>query len=432
MRLIQIADKVISLLFIICYAYQLVYIPIALHRHKTAPLPITEHRFAILIAARNEESVIAQLIDSIKAQHYPSRLIDIYVVADNCTDNTAKVAAENGATVFCRFNKTYIGKGYALKFLLDNIDKNFKLSTYDAFMIFDADNLLDENYVSEMNKMVSQGHRIITSYRNTKNYGDNWISAGHGLWFARESQYLNRPRFNLDSSCAVSGTGYLFCYDVLKKYGGWHFFLLTEDIEFTMHSIVNGEKVAYCESACFYDEQPTRFMVSFRQRMRWSRGTLQVFHRYGRQVIAGMFKGSFACFDMLSNNMAAYLLAIAGTALNIITIAYNLIYSKDMSTVLMPLLKAFYFGYATMWSMALITTISEWSKLTTSTFKKIFYMFTFPLYMMTNLPIAICALFMKVKWTPIEHNKSISIAELHKQTSLINISAVNTDSSNSD
>ncbi len=113
---------------------------------------------------------------------------------------------------------------------------------YDAYLVFDADNLVAPDYIQEINKTFSTGYDIVTSYRNTKNYGDNWISAGYGLWFLREAQYLNRPRASIGASCGVSGTGFLFSARILQKCGGWHFFSLTEDIEFTAHNIVNGEK----------------------------------------------------------------------------------------------------------------------------------------------------------------------------------------------
>ena len=104
-----------------------------------------------------------------------------------------------------------MGKGYALNWLLERIP----VKKYDGFLVFDADNLLRPDYLTEMNKTFSAGYSIVTSYRNTKNYGDNWISAGYGLWFLREARYLNGARMALGSSCAVSGTGFLFSRRVL-------------------------------------------------------------------------------------------------------------------------------------------------------------------------------------------------------------------------
>lgn len=263
METIKVINYVIMVIFFACYAYQFLYIPIAwLKKQKPLPKGLL-HRYAVLIAARNEETVIGSLIESIKRQNYPADRIDIYVIADNCTDCTAKAAKSHGATVFERFDKVRIGKGYALNYLLGKIKK-----IYDAYLVFDADNVVDKNFVREINKTFSAGYDIVTSYRNSKNYGDNWISSGYGLWFLREAQYLNRPRAVLGASCGVSGTGFLFSRRILEQCGGWNFFLLTEDIEFTAHNIANGEKIGYCPAAVFYDEQPTGFRQSFRQRMR--------------------------------------------------------------------------------------------------------------------------------------------------------------------
>ncbi len=426
MTLIQTADLLIAILFVVSYAYQTVYVPVALLKASPALKPdCASHRYAILIAARNEENVIGQLLDSIKAQHYPAGLVSFFVAADNCTDKTAQQARSKGAVVYERFS-SQVGKGYALHFLLDQIDADYGLSCFDAFMVFDADNLLDENYICEMNKVFDSGAQIITSYRNTKNYADNWVSASHGLWFIREAQYLNRPRYKLHLSCAVSGTGYLFSYEVLKECGGWHFFRLTEDIEFTMHNIVSGRPVAFCERAVFYDEQPTSFAVSFKQRLRWSKGALQVFAKYGIPAFRKMLKGDFSCFDMLSNNLAAYFLAVAGVGVNVLTIVLDISSGNDVSDVMVGLLNGLILGYATMWLCGFITTVSEWRRIEASPGKKILYTFTFPLYMMSNLPIAIAALFVKVTWTPIRHSKAISLSQMRRHTSsLLNVSQIN-------
>lgn len=179
----------------------------------------------------------------------------------------------------------------------------------DAFIVFDSDNIVDSNYVSEINKTFNNGYQVITSYRNTKNYGDNWISSGYGLWFLREAMYLNQPRWKIGSSCGVSGTGFLFSSKVLEECGGWNFHLLTEDIEFTADCIVNNRKIGYCPKAMFYDEQPTSFKQSVTQRLRWSKGYLQVLGKYGKKLFKCALKGKFSVFDMLMNITPATVLS---------------------------------------------------------------------------------------------------------------------------
>jgi glycosyltransferase involved in cell wall biosynthesis len=114
----------------ICYAYQAIYlfIPMFVKRKKPEQAE-KQHRFAILIAARNEEAVLPHLLKTIRDQNYPAELITTYVIADNCTDETARVARNFGARVYKRFNLEKIGKGYALEELLQHFVKLCNLDT---------------------------------------------------------------------------------------------------------------------------------------------------------------------------------------------------------------------------------------------------------------------------------------------------------------
>lgn len=407
METVKIINYIIMLLFFCCYFYQFVYIPISIFK-KPKKLPEGKLRsFAVLIAARNEELVIGNLIDSLKAQNYPPELISVYLVADNCTDNTAQIAAAHGATVFERFNKSKIGKGYALNFLLSNITEQ-----HDAYVVFDADNIADRNFIREMNKTLSQGHEIVTGYRCSKNYGDNWISAGYGLWFLREARYLNYPRSIIGASCGVSGTGFVFTDNILKKCGGWNFFLLTEDIEFTAHNIVNGEKIGYCPYAVFYDEQPTGFGQSVRQRMRWVRGYLQVLKKYGLGLLAGCFKWRFSCFDMLMSIAPAAVLSCVSIIINIGAAIASCFNGGSAAAVMLSIGQSVLNICLTVFIIGLITTVTEWKSINCTAGKKILYIFTFPLFMLTYIPIAVAAIFSKPDWKPIKHSRNIAIAEL--------------------
>lgn len=174
-------NAVISALFFICYTYQFLYIPLVLlKKRRPLPRPAASHRYAVLIAARNEENVIAGLLDSLAAQTYDMSLVTVFVAADNCTDSTAAIAREHGAVVYERFNHVNVGKGYALDFLLQHIGADYP-EGFDGYFVFDADNILSPDYLERMNESFSAGNEIVTSYRNSKNFGDNWISAGYAL-----------------------------------------------------------------------------------------------------------------------------------------------------------------------------------------------------------------------------------------------------------
>ena len=392
---------IIACVFFVCYAYQFIYIPISWRGRRTAHKPPKLHRFAVLIAARNEEAVISELIDSINAQDYPSGLIDIYVAADNCTDGTAKTARCHGAQVFERFDTQHVGKGYALDFLLSHIPHE-----YDAYLVLDADNVIAPDYIRHMDQTLSDGYKIATSYRNSKNYGDNWISAGYALWFLRESRYLNGARYTIGSSCAVSGTGFAFTREILDRIGSWHFFLLTEDIEFTIDNVVHGEKIGYCREAVLYDEQPTTFRQSWNQRLRWSKGYLQVFQGYGAKLLRGAAGGSFSCYDMAAAIMPAFVLSAAAIVCNVTAAVLGAIRGADLTIALWSVGQMLLNMYLTLFILGAITTVTEWRRIHTKAVKKVIYAFTFPLFMFTYIPISFAAFFCKGEWKPIEHRVS--------------------------
>lgn len=427
-------NSVFGLLFLICYAYQLVYILITLvkKRRPHKAKEITYHNFAVMISARNEETVIAELISSIKNQTYPTDKVTVFVVADNCTDSTAQIARNAGAVVYERNDNVKVGKGYALDFLLKHIDEDYERYAFDAFFVFDADNILDPTYIEEMNKTYCDGYKALTSYRNSKNFGDNWISAGYALWFLRESKYLNNSRMILGSSCAISGTGFMIDRSFLEDENGkkgWHYFLLTEDIEFTTSSIVDGKIIGYCGDAVLYDEQPVKFRQSWDQRMRWAKGYLQVFKNYGSGLIRGMRRynrndnkekvkrrkaSRFSCFDMTMTIMPAMILSGVLFVMDIILGLILLVVHNDVHNGITMLTLPIIDASVLTFFIGLITTITEWKQIHTSTPKKILYTFTFPLFMLTYIPIALVAVFSKkVEWKPIKHTKKVKLEDIH-------------------
>lgn len=396
----------ILILFFLSYAYQIVYALIRVFTRDQVRGERTPHRFAVVISARNESAVIGGLLQSIQNQNYPRDLLDVYVVADNCTDQTAQIAREHGAAVYERFNHTQVGKGYALNYIFGKINESVGIRHYEGYLIFDADNILDENYVKEINKVFDDGYRVITSYRNSKNYDSNWISAGYALWFLRESKYLNGARMQCHTSCAISGTGFLVSSEIIEKNKGWKHHLLTEDIEFSVDNIIQGEVIGYCEKAVLYDEQPVRFKESWNQRLRWAKGFYQVMGRYGKDLLKGCLIGhSFQCYDMLMTIAPATLLTLATLFLNG-TVGLVGLFSDNLPLFELCILEignSLFSIYLSLLMFGLLTTVTEWKQIHCAGYKKILYLFTFPIFIFTYVPIAIAAIFKKVTWTPIRH-----------------------------
>lgn len=400
------------------FAYQLAFTLIGLFiKTKKYPETTIRGRYAFIIAARNEDNVIGQLIESIFQQKYPRNLIDVYVVADNCTDQTAQVARQNGAVVYERFNKEFVGKGYALDFLFTKILTQHADKQYDAFLIFDADNILTPTYLHEMNKAYQAGEKILTSYRHSKNWHENWLSSGYGLNFMRECRFIHHPRSFLHTSSFVSGTGFLISSEIIKNENGWKYQLLTEDIEFSLKALLNGYKVGFCYDAIFYDEQPTTFMVSWNQRLRWCKGFYQCFGKYGFSLFKGIFDKThpiFTCYDILVWVSPLPLTSFVWSVIfNICLLTHHLIDDDyPISAWLSSTTSIVAFAFLFTWLLALLVVIKEYRRIGGTLFQKLKAIFTFPFFILTYIPLGIIALFKHVSWTPIKHNCTISVKEI--------------------
>lgn len=412
---LKILCMVLGGIVTLAYAYQVVYLfaPLLLRRKRDKG-PYEQKHYGILIAARNEETVIGHLLDSIRQQNYPAELLHTYVVADNCTDTTAQIAREHGAQVYERFNKEQVGKGYALAWLIQQIKEEKEYRDLEAFVIFDADNVLSNDYMTQLNKLPAQGFQVFSGYRNSKNFGSSWISAGHSLWYIHDSVHLNNSRMLLGSGCMVTGTGYGFTKTLLERLGGWPFHTLTEDIEFSTWCAVNKIKIGYAHNAVLYDEQPSTMKVSWKQRTRWAQGGIQVSLSYFKQYFKGIRQGGWAgwtCFDAMTLSLWGYGTAgLCGFLTFLTTVLYG-----GISGIGIALLSAAVGTYFSMFFMAALTLLTEHKKIPATKKQKLMGLFTFPLYVATFLPITIMCIFKKQEWVPIEHTESLSIKQLQEQ-----------------
>lgn len=247
----------------------------------------SDRRFALLVAAHNEEVVIGNLVESLKKQKYPKDMYDIFVIADNCTDNTAKIAREYGANVYERFNKEQRGKGYALEWMFAKIFKMNK--KYDAVAVFDADNLVSPNWITEINSKMTEGYKVVQGYIDSKNPNDSWIATSYSVAFWSQNRMYQLARANVGLSNQIGGTGFAIDTNILKDFG-WGATCLTEDLEFSCKLILNGEKVGWAHDAIIYDEKPLTLKQSWVQRKRWMQGFTDVASRYFFKLLKKGFK----------------------------------------------------------------------------------------------------------------------------------------------
>ncbi len=267
-------------------------------KNLTACIP--EKRFALVIAAHNEELVIGHVIDSLSGQNYPKNLYDIFVVADNCTDRTAAIARRHGALVYKRFDTEKRGKGHALEWIFERIYE--MCDKYDVVSVFDADNLVSSNFLDEMNRQLCKGHKVVQGYIDSKNPFDSWITCSYSIAFWLANRIFQLPRYYLGLCCGLCGTGFCIDLSVLKQIG-WGATCLTEDLEFTMKLALNGMKVAWAHDAIVYDEKPLTLKQSWRQRKRWMQGHADCAGRF----LGPLFKRAFKKNDLVAFDCAVYL-----------------------------------------------------------------------------------------------------------------------------
>ncbi len=416
---IVIFNTIVGLVFSVCFLYQVVFFFIGLIRGQVKIPPAKkQHTYAFFIAAHNEEAVIANLVKSIKDQDYPSELIDVFVVADACTDNTAQAAREAGAIVYERNDLSRKGKSWVMDYGFDRILREYP-GKHEAFFIFDADNLLSRDYVTIMNDAFDQGYLALTSYRNSKNFGSSWISSAYATWFIREARYLNNARMICHTSCAVSGSGYLVSAKLIEGMKGWDFHTLTEDIQFSTFCAIHGVRIGYAPAE-FFDEQPVTLKASIKQRMRWTKGFYQVLFTYGRHMFKSIGKfHRFAAYDMLMVVGPAMLLTLMCLLVNVTFIAVGslshgfLATDAEIEMAIGSIIMMLAYMYGTFFVMGLSTTITEWKHIHCPQKWRIFTnLFTFPLFMFTYVPLSVAAPVLKVDWVPPPHEVSGTLDEV--------------------
>ena len=293
------------------------------------------NKFAIVISAHDEEMVIENLIRSLKFQKYPDEHYDIFVIADNCSDKTAELARKEGAIVYERFDPSKKSKGYALnwffqRFLVDYKDK------YKVCTIFDADNVINENFLLEMNKRFNAGERVIVGYRMGKNPVDSITAGCNSLFWIMQTRASNHPRYMTGRSLlSVSGTGFSFALDIIEE-TGWKTESLTEDLEFSMDMNLRGERITYCREARFYDEQPITMRSTMKQRWRWSYGSKELMQLKAWKLLKSVFSGRFDNIDSFLFSIS-YAFLLFSPILWILSLALETMITKDFFWLLKTL-----------------------------------------------------------------------------------------------
>ncbi|MFW6007529.1 MAG: glycosyltransferase family 2 protein [Halanaerobiales bacterium] len=411
----KIINQLIDVLLIgyTIYFFMFVLIGLFTSKNKTEKKP--ENKFAVIVPAHNEEKVISKLLNNLKNLNYPDSLYDIFVVADNCKDNTASIAQENQVNVIERFNSEKKGKGYALRYAFQKLgflNKNISDSEYDAVAVFDADNLVKENFLSAMNTRLKNNEKIIQAYIDSKNASDNWVTGTFSMMFWINDRYNLLSRYNIGLSAVLMGTGMCISVDTLRK-TGWDTVTLTEDLEYSVQALGNGIKTTFARETEVYDEKPTSFMASCRQRLRWARGQLSVVYKY---VPGLLWKGiKHKSLSMIDGGIRLFQqpFIMFYTLTTLLRIIFPETFYSPLFNSLIENIKSL--GYV----LPLVPYILPSSVyiLDDLSFKSYKYVVLFPLFMYSWVIILYYALLTlnNKSWLPTKHFRNISKEDLSKE-----------------
>lgn len=362
--------------------------------------------FAMVVCAHNEAAVIAQLVDNLKKLHYPSHLYDIFVVADNCEDNTAQVARDAGAIVHERFSETGKGKGYAMDWMFNRL---FAMERkYDAVCVFDADNLVHLDFLKEMNSRLCNGERLIQGYLDSKNPTDTWISGVFSISFWIVNHVWHLAKYNMGLSCCLGGTGMCIDTEILKRYG-WGATCLTEDMEFTMKAIMEDIPTTWAHDAIIYDEKPLTFMAAWNQRKRWAQGHFDVAGRYLIPMLKKAIKErKLIVLDCTVNLIQPYFLMIS-TFFVLCSYIYEFVpFYTNILYMVLPLevwtvigVGQYIFPVAVLWKIR-------------ASFKSWCYLLLYPIFIYSWVPITVIGWFHRHdhEWNHTLHTRSISFDDV--------------------
>jgi cellulose synthase/poly-beta-1,6-N-acetylglucosamine synthase-like glycosyltransferase len=234
-------------------------------------------RFAILIPAHNEEALIGRLLLNLQQLDYPHELYDVCVVADNCDDSTAAQARARGARVYERFDRTEQAKGFALRWLLQQLRDESR--SYDAFIVLDADSVVATNFLRRMDARVSAGSQVIQAYYSVLNAGDSTVAALR--YTALAAIHYLRPlgRSWLGLSAGLKGNGMCFASPILERFA-WRWYMLAEDVEFHLALVREGVRVDFAPETYVLADMPVSYAQAASQNARWERGRLQLLLRH--------------------------------------------------------------------------------------------------------------------------------------------------------
>lgn len=394
--------KTISLIIITISLLTLIYKYIIMIKNHNYPnKEKTRHNYAVLIPARNESQVIENLLISIENQTQKIKPENVYVIVETKKDKTVSIVEKHKMNIVYRKNLNKRRKGFALDDAVKEVLKQDK--KHDAYFIFDADNILDKDYLKEMTKSIDEGYDIGVGYRNTKN-GKSIIAASSSLTFSMINTIGNSRKSKYTNNIIISGTGYYIKSHLIESWQGFPFNSLTEDYELSLYSTLNHITTTYNDKAIFYDEQPEDFATTIMQRSRWVKGYFEARRKYIKKIRKSLKRKDI--------NYASKINAIIGaTPLITLIIGFLLLIISHVSNIknlLITLCIIILLVYIVLMILSYIMIKKEEDKLNIKASKILIILYN-PFFLLSYIYCLYIAITKKdLAWQEIKHTNSIN------------------------
>lgn len=277
-----------------------------LPERRDYPIIKDKTKFLVLVPAHNEETVIFDTVTDFNNLSYDRSLYDIYVICDNCTDSTVDICRNNHFKYIDTSENLFVRKGVgkpgALQYAMEYLSDNGEFKNYDMTVILDADNLVDRNFLVELNSQyVSKHHpEAIQVYLDSKNT-KAFLSLGYAESYWTMNRFFQLAKYRLGLPNSIGGTGYAVKNSWLEDNNGFISKSLTEDLEMEIRIVESNGKILWNHFTRIYDEKPTRLKASLVQRTRWSKGHwYTAFHNFVPLTVLAIKKHDWKYVDQLN------------------------------------------------------------------------------------------------------------------------------------
>ena len=356
-----------------------------------------ETKFSILIPARYESKVIENLLISLNKQTVKVNPKDVFVIIESLEDKTYEIVKKYRMNIILRKKLDLKRKGYALEEAFNYLKEKNKI--YDLYFIFDADNILDKNFIKEMLITYKSGYDIACGYRVIKNKKLNIYSISSILTFSLLNNISNQNKIKKNLNVILSGTGFYFSKEVIKD--GYNFHSLTEDYELSLYSILNNYSSTYNNKAIYYDEQPEDYKTTVNQRIRWIKGYLEARKKYMKSFKNNLFVKHFNKASIIYEyiGMKPYIFMLFSILYFVI---YNIIKFKFFYILFVIM-----FIYFILMIITIVLLKKEKFNLKLNFKEKILVIFYNPFFILSYILCFFKAICTKnVEWKRIDHNNN--------------------------